>query len=490
MDILRGKRLSALAPDAVAYTTSVHADQPLVDAVIRINKAHQVMLAQQKIISPTAAGRCVAALDTLTAALTLDPALEDVHMNVEAAVQRAIGEEAAGNLNLAKSRNDQVATALRMVARERVIRVMRTLQGLRGTLLKLSARHLQTLMPGFTHLQPAQPLTFAHHLLAHHDALARSEARFQDAYRRLNQNPLGAGALATTTWPIDRTATSRLLGFDGLVENSVDAVSSRDFALELLAAVAVLMSDLSRLGEELVLWTSVQFGFAEMADAYSSTSSIMPQKKNPVVAELLRAKAASAYGALAAGLAIVKGLPYSYNLDLQELTPHLWRGLEIAEESVTVAKGMVNSLRVHRERLAAALDENVAATDLADHLVQRYAIPFRLAHRVVGGLARAAAERQMSLREAATQELGHMLRSQTKQAVVIDRTALADVFSSKLAVERRRVTGGPSPTAVQQMLRTRIGQLGLDRRSVSVRRAALDRADRRLTARVAALRRS
>jgi argininosuccinate lyase len=489
VDILRGRRLSALAPDAVAYTSSVGADRPLVEAVIKINKAHQVMLAHQKIISPASASRCVAALDRLTAHLTLDPTLEDVHMNVEAAVQRAIGEDAAGQLNLAKSRNDQVATAVRMVARERLIHIVENLQQLRRLLLRLSSRYGDTLMPGYTHLQRAQPVTLGHHLLAHHDALARSEARLIQAYARVNLSPLGAGALATSTLPIARGMTAQLLGFDGVVENSVDAVSARDFALELLGGVAVLMSDLSRLGEELVLWSTAEFGFAEVADAYASTSSIMPQKKNSVVAELLRAKTASTYGALTAALTIVKALPYSYNLDLQELTPHLWQGLAIAEESVAVTMGMLAALRPNKERLAAAVDESLAATDLADHLVQQYAIPFRTAHRLVGSLARQSVQRNLSLHKVAQAKLSSLVSREAGRRVKVDRGTLASLFSARQAVERRRTMGGPSPAVVFRMAETRRGSVAQTRRWSISCRAGLRRADKRLAARAAALKR-
>ncbi|MEM2936176.1 MAG: argininosuccinate lyase, partial [Candidatus Bathyarchaeia archaeon] len=324
MDILRQGKLSPAPPEVAEYTSSIRSDVHLVEPVIKVNKAHIVMLTKQGILGLGDAAVILKVLKELPPDMSLDPRMEDVHMQVEASVIEKLGETVGGKLHVAKSRNDQVATAVRMALRTRLLEVIQILIELRKTFLVRCDEYLEAIMPGYTHLQHAQPTTIAHYLLAYHDAFKRDTERLMDAYSRVNLSPMGAGALATTSFKIDRKLVAELLGFDGLLENSVDAVSTRDFVVEVLADLALIMTDLSRFSEEVVLWSASEFSAVELPDEYVSTSSIMPQKRNPVVAELIRAKTAHVYGDLMAVLTILKALPLSYNFDLQEVTPHLW----------------------------------------------------------------------------------------------------------------------------------------------------------------------
>jgi argininosuccinate lyase len=327
-------------------------------------------------------------------------------------------------------------------------------------------------MPGFTHLQPAQPTTLAHHLLAHAAAFERDTARVLDCYARTNRAPLGAAAFAGTGYPLDRDWTAARLGFSGVLENSMDAVSSRDFALEALSAAAILTGQASRLADELVLWSSPLAGFVVLDDAYASTSSIMPQKKNPDTMELVRAKASTVAGALVAALGIVKGLPQAYNRDLQELSPHLWTGIEAARLSVRVLAGAVESATFQPERMArkAALG-GATATDLADMLVREYGLPFRTAHQIV---ARAARDGRLDLDglEAAAREtagISFVERGLTRERV--DRAL--DPMES---VRSRTVPGGPAPEAMRAQVASAASRLARDRAFVEGERARIDAA--------------
>ncbi|MCX8191192.1 MAG: argininosuccinate lyase, partial [Nitrososphaerales archaeon] len=317
VDLLRGERLEEFAHEAIEYTSSVSHDEPLVKPVIMINQAHMVMLIECGLIKYEYGIKCLEALESIPHDLKLDPKLEDVHMNIESFVIKKVGEEIGGQLNLGKSRNDQVATAIRMVLREYVLDITSNLIALCKTIIQRSMEHLETIIPGYTHLQHAQPVTLAHHLLAYCEALIRDGYRLRDAYNRVNISPMGSAALATTNLKIDRELTASLLGFEGLVVNSIDAVSTRDFAVEVISDLSLLMTDLSRMAEELILWSTYEFGIVEIPDEYASTSSIMPQKKNAVVAEMIRSKTSTIYGDLIASLSILNSLPYSYNLDLQ-----------------------------------------------------------------------------------------------------------------------------------------------------------------------------
>ncbi|MBS1263867.1 MAG: Fumarate hydratase class II [Methanonatronarchaeales archaeon] len=378
----RKERLGAADDGATSFTSSLDSDEWIFDADLLVDRAHLVMLAEQGLVGREGAAEIADALDAVGEEGFSSLAGEDVHEAIEARVVELVGEE-GGRLHTARSRNDEVATCIRLAARGDVLRLMNELIAARGRLLDTASESVDTLIPAYTHLQRAQPTTLAHHLSAHERRLARDSGRLFDVMERLNRSPLGGCAAASTTLPIDRERTSELLGFEGPVENSMDAVSARDFATELLFVCSSVMEALSRLAEEVVLWSSSEFGVMELDDGFATTSSVMPQKKNPDVAELVRARAATVQGHLQAALSIVSGIPLSYNRDLQELTPHLSDSLRVAARSARVLSRAVESAEFREP----GMELEVGATDLAEALVER-GVPFREAHARVGRLSR------------------------------------------------------------------------------------------------------
>ncbi len=371
-----------------AFTASVGFDHRLYRHDIEGSIAHARMLAAQGILSPEEGEAIVAGLTRIREQIEAGEfrwsvALEDVHMNVESALTEAIGV-AGKKLHTGRSRNDQVATDVRLYLRAGIDEIRAGVRRLQGVLLDLAEREADTLMPGFTHLQAAQPISFGHHLMAWFEMLERDHDRFGDCRRRVNVMPLGAAALAGTSYPIDRALTARLLGFERPAENSLDAVSDRDFAIEFAAAAAILMMHLSRFSEELILWSSVQFGFVDLSDAFCTGSSIMPQKKNPDVPELVRGKAGRIFGHLMALLTLMKGQPLAYNKDNQEDKEPVFDTLDNLKGCLKVFADMMGALTPRRERMREAARAGfTTATDLADYLVRR-GLPFRDAHEVVG----------------------------------------------------------------------------------------------------------
>ncbi|MCP8311606.1 MAG: argininosuccinate lyase [Candidatus Methylarchaceae archaeon HK02M1] len=460
LDILRGERLSEFSDEAANYTSSIDSDKFLVSPTIKINKAHILMLVKKGIIDQREGFSCIKALEEIPKEMEMDPKLEDVHMNVEALVVKEVGENIGGQLNLAKSRNDQVATAIRMTLREFILDISSAIIRLREAILQKCKEHLDTVMPGYTHLQHAQPVTLAHHLLAHHDSLMRDEERLTGVYERVNLSPMGACALATTGFEIDRVMVSELLGFDGLVENSIDAVSTRDFGVEAISNLAILMTDLSRFAEELIFWSSHEFSIVEMPDEYASTSSIMPQKKNPVVVELVRAKTSNVYGNLLASLSILKALPYSYNLDLQELTHHIWDACQTALSTLDIFAHMLKKMKFNTKRLLElAQSEMSTATELADTIVRELGIPFRTAHRIVGLLVRRALADDKSLDRVVKEDLDGIVKATTRKGIHIPNEAKQKALDTIENVKIRSVRGGPSPKEVARMLKQRSNAL-------------------------------
>jgi len=378
------------------FTRSIEIDRELAADDIAGSIAHVRGLARASLITEAELAALVDGLtalgeDVAAGTIEWDPALEDVHLNLEVALTDRVGP-VAGKLHTGRSRNDQVATDLRLWLRRGIDRLDAALVGFERALVGLAERDGEAVLPGTTHIQPAQPVLFAHHLLAYVEMAERDRGRLADARRRLNVSPLGAGALAGAGYPLDREETARELGFDGVTGNSLDAVSDRDFVVEVLAAVALGMVHLSRLAEELTWWSNPRFGFVQASDAFSTGSSIMPNKKNPDPAELVRGRAARTIAALTAVLTILKGLPLAYQRDLQEDKPPLFGAVGIYEASLGVLAGMLETLTVDRERMRAAAAEGfTTATSVADSLVRR-GVPFRATHHVVGALV-ALAER-------------------------------------------------------------------------------------------------
>jgi argininosuccinate lyase len=459
----RGARFAgAMDPAAAALNASVHFDRRLLRDDVRGSQAHARMLAVAGLITAADADAIVAGLDRAAAefefgARALDPALEDVHMNVESRLIELVGE-AGRRLHTARSRNDQVATDLKLYARRSALEIVSAIDLARLALCRQARAHAATLLPGYTHLQRAQVVTLGHHLLAYAEMLARDRGRFVDAERRAAESPLGSGALAGTGLPIDRAWTAASLGFSGgPTHNSLDAVSDRDFAAEIAFACALLAVHLSRFGEELVLWSTTEFGFVRLGEGYCSGSSLMPQKRNPDIAELLRGKAGRAIGDLVALLTISKGLTLAYNKDLQETQEPLYDAVETAQRSLAVMPGLVAALEFDVARMrAAAGDPALGATDLAEELVRR-GMPFRSAHEVIGRLVRRAEEKQVTLRELDSEDLRGIDAALSP--------AVMEALDAARAVAARALPGGPAPEMVERevaRLEAELATLGLE----------------------------
>ena len=391
------------------YTASVDFDKRLAEFDIAGSLAHARMLAAVKVLTATDLADIERGMGQIQAEIRagsfnwlLDQ--EDVHLNIEKRLTDLIGD-AGKRLHTGRSRNDQVATDIRLYLRWACDEIAVLIRGLQASLLDLAEGHVETLMPGFTHLQVAQPVSFAHHLLAYHEMLKRDAARFADCRARLNRLPLGAAALAGTSYPIDRERVARELGFDGLCENSLDAVSDRDFAIEFCACAALTMTHLSRLSEELILWMSPRFGFIDLADRFCTGSSIMPQKKNPDVPELVRGKTGRVNGHLVALLTLMKGQPLAYNKDNQEDKEPLFDTADTLFATLRIYADMIGGVRVNKDAMRrAAMEGYATATDLADYLVRK-GLPFREAHEVVAKAVRHAVAAGRDLSQLSMQEL-------------------------------------------------------------------------------------
>jgi len=462
-DLIRRGRLGGdRGCDVSRFLSSMDADRMIARADVLVDMAHLLMLRRQGLIGKEHARALMGVLlgfsrDGLPDEV-FDDRFEDVFAGKEAYLVGKLGEETGGRLHTGRSRNDEVATCIRIRARDEILGMAESVNRLREVLLTLAGEHAGTVMPGFTHLQHAQPTTLAHHLLAYEEAFSRDFARLASAWPRVNRSPLGAAAFASTGFPIDRHYTADLLGFDGLVENSMDAVASRDFALEVLSACAILSATASRLSADLVLWSNPMAGFVTLADTYCSTSSIMPQKKNPDTLEIIRAKSGTALGSLAAAHAIVKGLPMSYNRDLQELTPHLWQGISAAGEGIPLLAEALVTATFHSGRMEEEAGRGFAtATELADVLVRDLGLPFRTAHTIVGRAVKAGKIDLATLEKAGKEEFGISLVKEGLTREMVEKAL--DVRSM---VATRKVAGGPAPAAVKAALKARKEQLRAD----------------------------
>ena len=391
-----GGRFSS-RPDALmhAINVSIDVDRRLWRQDLAGSRAHCRMLIAQGIIDAASGEAILGGLDQIEAEIEAGTfpfraEYEDIHMNVEARLAELIGE-ASGRLHTARSRNDQVATDFRLWVRDACDRTLGQIHDLQRAILTQAEAEADTLMPGFTHLQPAQPLTFGHHLMAYVEMLGRDAGRFSDARARMNESPLGSAALAGSPFPIDREATAHALGFQRPMANSLDGVSDRDFALEALSAASICAGHLSRLAEEIVVWMTPQFGFVKLSDAFTTGSSIMPQKRNPDAAELVRAKTGRITGSLVALTTVMKGLPLAYSKDMQEDKPPVFEAFDALEVALAAMTGMVADLKADRTRMAAAAGAGFStATDLADWLVRELGLPFRRAHHVTGAAVKRA----------------------------------------------------------------------------------------------------
>ncbi len=456
-----GGRFGA-GPSAVMaeINASIQFDRQLYRQDIAASKAHAAMLAKKGIITAQDAKRIAHGLDTIRSEIeagkfAFKRALEDIHMNVESRLDELIGP-AAGRLHTARSRNDQVATDFRLWVRDAIDEIDAALAAYQRALAEKALEHAATVMPGFTHLQTAQPVTFGHHLLAYVEMAARDRGRFADAPARGNESPLGAGALAGTSFPIDRAMTAKALGFARPMANSLDAVADRDFVLETLSACAITAVHLSRFAEEIVIWSSPLVGLLRLSDKFTTGSSMMPQKRNPDAAELIRAKTGRIVGALTGLLMVIKGLPLAYQKDLQEDKEGAIDAVGALALSLAAMTGMVRDMApdVARMRQAAGAGYSTA-TDLADWLVRRLNLPFRQAHRITGKIVAKAAEAGVALDK---------LPLKTMQAVEPKITgkitkAVFAVLSVEKSVQSRRAYGGTAPNNVRKQAKRWLKQL-------------------------------
>ncbi len=451
--MLHGGRLGNVREDVAKFCSSRKDDARLAGAVLAINKAHVAMLIEQKIIQRSDGAKILEALQKQDNE-KLDPAAEDVHMAVEEAVLAETDPEVGGNLHIAKSRNDQVTTAIRMALRSELINIMQKVIEMQQSLLETASKHSLTIILEYTHLQPAQPVTFAHYLLSYAEALGRDFERLQAAYGHVNLCPLGAGALATTSFPINRRTTAQLLGFNSVLENSIDAVGSRDFILETQSALALLAVNLSRLAEDLIIWSSPEFGTVELPDEFTSTSSIMPQKKNPEVLEVIRARASYALGDFLASAAVLKSLPSTYNLDFQELTPKLWASTDNLSGSLSIFAKLIPDIRVSDNVESKAAAGFVGATELANMLVRKYKVAFRTSHKIVGALVKALVDSKQTLLDATPELLQKVAQESTGVKLTVKKLDIIECTNLRKLIETYKVQGGPSPAEVEKSITT------------------------------------
>ena len=438
-------------PDAImeAINASIGFDKRLAKQDIDGSRAHAAMLAAQGIISEKDAEAIREGLLTVLSEIeggtfTFSTALEDIHMNVEARLKDVIGEP-AGRLHTGRSRNDQVAVDFRLWVRDQCDAAEAGLVALQKALLGQAEQGVEWVMPGFTHLQTAQPVTWGHHMMAYVEMFGRDRARFSDARKRMNESPLGAAALAGTPFPIDRQMTAEALGFDGPMANSLDAVSARDFALEFLAAASICAMHLSRLAEELVIWSSAQFRFVSMSDKWSTGSSIMPQKRNPDAAELLRAKIGRIFGANVALMTVMKGLPLAYSKDMQEDKEQVFDAADNLMLGLAAMAGMVADMSARPENLRAAAATGFStATDLADWLVRELGLPFREAHHVTGALVAEAEKRGCDLPDLPLEVM------KSSHAGITE--GVYDVLGVDNSVRSRTSYGGTAPDRVRDQI--------------------------------------
>ena len=447
-NLIRGRFKVPRLPEVEAFSASLPFDRRLYRHDILGSIAHAQMLAKVALITAAEAREIAAGLRGIEREITdahfrFDVADEDIHLAIERRLIEKIGA-AGGKLHTARSRNDQVALDLRLYLRDEIGAVIALVRGLRGALIKVARANLETVMPGYTHLQRAQPVSLAHHVLAYVEMLGRDRERLEQALERTAVMPLGAGALAGSTLPIDRRMVARELGFRRIAENSIDAVSDRDFAVDFLAAAALIAVHLSRMAEELILWTSSEFDFAELPDEFSTGSSMMPQKKNPDLLELIRGKSGRVIGDLVAMLTILKGLPLAYNSDLQEDKERVFDAIDTIKPALDLVTKLWPRIRFKRSTMRSAAGGFALATDLAEYLVAR-GMPFRNAHEVVGALVRDTVAANRSIAELT-------LRDLQRYSTLFGPDAIA-ALTPENSMRARKLIGGPAPDTVRRRLK-------------------------------------
>ncbi len=473
------------------FHTSVVEDLRIFEEDIDGTEAHDIMLHERGVIPLDALKLILRALEEVReewrrGEVRIGAEFEDIHEYIEKRVIDKIGVHAGGMLHTGRSRNDQVAVDVRMRVREEILETAEAVLHLIEALLRRAEVHVETLMMLYTHGQHAQVGTFSHYLLAYADALIRDYQRLMDCYGRVNMNPLGAGPVGGTSIEIDRRRTTELLGFDSIAENSIDATSSRDWAIEASAACSILMSGLSRMASDLTEWSTREFGYIELADEYSSSSSIMPQKKNPSTLELIRGKSAEVFATLLELLTMVKGVQSGYYQDLQGTKPPLWRCFDSTRTSLEVMTGIISTLKVNAERMAEAVKGSFTyAVDLAEGLVSEAGLSFRESYRLVAALVREAIDKGISLSELEPRDLVEASARVLGKRIELEKDFIREVTDPRGSLQRRRSQGGPNPSEVSRMIQERKGMLGELRHILTERKSKLERSKRLLRETVA-----
>ncbi|MDD5111832.1 MAG: argininosuccinate lyase [Candidatus Altiarchaeota archaeon] len=448
-----GRFRKELEKSAEEYLQSIEVDKEMVLEDVWGSEAHAVMLCKQGIIADRDLKEILYWLEKVKrdfqkGKFKLSKEAEDVHMNVEGVLIREAGKEYGGKLHTARSRNDQVITDARLYIRRQILDIEELVIQLQKTFLDIGRKHLETPMPGYTHTQDAQPITLAYWATAYVSLLMRDLSRLENAYGIVDTNPLGSCALAGTSFPIDRRLTTKLLGFSGLHKHSLDAISSRDFIAETLCALAINMSNLSKLAEEMVYWSTFEFNLITLDDRYTAGSSIMPQKKNPCVAELTRGRTGAVYGSLMQLLTTLKAIPMGYNRDLQEDKPPLWNAIKTVKSTLYVVNGMIGTIKFHEERMEELAGANfTTATEIANYLVIEKKVPFRKSHEIVGNLVATLVEEGKSFKDFDTVD-----RVLKMSGIGISFNDLRDIIDSKKAVQAYKSEGSTSPKEVAAMI--------------------------------------
>ncbi|MEG1457734.1 MAG: argininosuccinate lyase [Acetivibrio sp.] len=430
------------------FNASISFDQRLYKQDIEGSRAHVIMLAKQEILTEKEKDTILAGLDDIlkdveSGALILDETYEDIHSFVEAHLIERIGD-VGKKLHTGRSRNDQVALDMKLYTRDEIKQMQGLLKNLLSELLSIMEENTDTYMPGFTHLQKAQPITLAHHMGAYFEMFRRDVSRLEDIYRRMNVSPLGAGALAGTTYPLDREYTASLLSFDGATRNSMDSVADRDYLIEFLSAMSTIMMHLSRFSEEIIIWNSNEYQFIDMDDSYSTGSSIMPQKKNPDIAELVRGKTGRVYGALMSLLTTMKGLPLAYNKDMQEDKELTFDAIDTTKGCIGLFTGMISTMKFKKENMERSAKNGFTnATDAADYLVY-HGVPFRDAHGMIGQLVLVCIEKNISLDE--------LPLSEYQKISSVFQEDIYEAISLKTCVEKRNIIGAPGKEAMENVI--------------------------------------
>jgi argininosuccinate lyase len=484
--VYRSRLTGKVNEETARFISSFEEDKRIFEEDIDGTEAHNIMLYEQDIIDKDDLGKILYALEKLRSEMRekkieYNLEVEDIHEYIETYVIGEIGIKTGGKLHSGRSRNDQVTVDMRMYLRAKLIKVSELIFNLLDTLLKIGEDHTETLMVLYTHTQQAQIGVFSHYLLAYADSIFRDIQRFQDCYDKINLNPLGAGPIGGSSLNLNRMRTTTLLGFNGVIENSIDAISSKDFELETACILAIHMSTLSRIAEDFIIWSSTEYGFLEIADEYSSVSSVMPQKKNPCTLELIRGKTGKVYGDLISLLTIIKGLPTGYNRDLQEMKTSLWDSLDVVSASLPILTGVISTVKVNKDRMQKVASESHAfAMDLAERLIESSSLSFREAHKLVGNLIKEIIIKDIKPKNITAKLLNELSIKVLEKNISVTDMMIQSTVDVESCLLQRKTLGSPIPKEVKRMIKNRKKLLDLHKNNIASRVRKLEIANENL----------